>query len=196
MKIKDLSILRQDFHISTQLCGNELEFATTWGLFNPKSIDVGTELLLKKIELKGDEDILDIGCGYGPIGVALAKNTTGKVDMIDKDFVAIEYSQKNADCNLLNNVSCFLSNGLAQIPKDKKYDLIVSNIPAKIGNELLWIIFNDVKEHLNPEGRFVVVTIAGLKDYVKRNFKEVFGNYKKLGQGGTYLVSQAFLESK
>lgn len=196
MKTKDLKILSEDFHFSATLCGNELDFATTWGLFNPKSIDVGTDLLLKKIELKGDEDILDIGCGYGPIGVALAKNTTGKVDMIDKDFVAVEYSQKNADCNLLNNVSCFLSNGLAQIPEGKKYDLIVSNIPAKIGNELLWIIFNDVKAHLKPEGRFVVVTIAGLKDYVKRNFKEVFGNYKKLGQGGTYLISQAFLESK
>ena len=111
--------------------------------------------------------------------------------MIDKDFVAVEYAQKNAQINGLANCEIYLSNGLSTVPKGLKFDRIASNLPAKLRNEHLSIILHDAREHLLTGGTLYVVTIAGLKNYVKRTFREIFGNYKKIKQRGTYLVSMA-----
>jgi 16S rRNA (guanine1207-N2)-methyltransferase len=175
-----------------ELRGHALQFQTTWGLFSPKRIDEGTYLLLKRIKLEGNEEILDLGCGYGPIGVTLAKETSGQVTMVDNNFVAVEYAKLNAKQNGTSAVA-LLSHGLRDIPKDTRFDLVVSNIPAKIGKELMTIFLKDIKKHMNPGGRVVVVTINGLRDYMKRNFKEHFGNYEKIKQGKTYCLASAQL---
>ncbi len=110
---------------------------------------------------------------------------------MDKDFIAVEYSQKNASLNKLSNCTALLSNGFSHVPKDARFDVIVSNLPAKVGKELLQIFLNDAKAHLNPGGKFYVVTIAGLREFIKRNFKETFGNYDKVTQSKGYAVGLA-----
>ena len=65
----------------------------------------------------------------------------------------------------------------------------VTNIPAKVGNELLSLFLIDAWKHLEPGGHFYVVTITGIRKYIERSFKEVFGNYKKIKQGKTYTVA-------
>jgi len=72
-----------------------------------------------------------------------------------------------------------------------EFDNIVANLPAKVGKELLYIILSDARAHLKPGGQIVVVTISGLKEFIKRNLKEVFGNYKKLKQGREHTVARA-----
>ena len=114
--------------------------------------------------------------------------------MVDKDFVAVDYAQKNADLNGLKNCHIYLSNGLNHVPEDLRFDRVVSNLPAKVGNELLSLFLHDARTRLLPGGRLYVVTIAGLKNYIKRNFREIFGNYDKVKQRGTYLVSMAVKE--
>lgn len=189
---EDLPKLRDDIRFEATLRGHLLRFYSTWGLFNPKDIDEGTRLLLEKIELKNPQTVLDLGCGYGALGLALAADLpSATVHLVDKDFVAVEYAKKNATANKLNNCEAYLSNGFSHVPKDMKFDLIVSNLPAKVGKELLYIIMNDAKSHLNPGGSFYVVTISGLKEYIKREFKDVFGNFTKVKQSKTYVVSLA-----
>lgn len=188
----DLIELKKDIIFSDALRGQKLTFHSTWGLFNPTSIDEGTRLLIEHIEVNEHDTILDLGCGYGAIGVALGTaypKTT--IHMVDKDFVAVEYAKKNAKLTHLQHSEVYLSNGFSQVPPEAKFDLIVSNLPAKVGKELLYIMINDAKAHLNPGGRLYVVTIAGLKEYIKRQFKDVFGNYEKIKQGKTYMVSLA-----
>ena len=186
----DLSKLRQDIIIETSLGGQTLKLATTFGLFSPKAIDEGTELLAKYIEVNPTADCLDLGCGYGPLGLMLAKAAPqGITHLVDKDFVAVDYSNKNAAANGLTNATAFLSNGFGQIDPDQKYDIIVSNIPAKIGDELLTLFLHDAYAHLNPGGKFYIVTISGLKDYMKRRLSEIFGNYDKLKQSKTYTAA-------
>lgn len=186
----DLSKLRQDNVIQTKLGGQELTLNTTWGLFSPKALDEGTELLARYIEVKPADDCLDLGCGYGPLGLMMAKAAPqGMTHLVDKDFVAVNYSHKNALANGLSNTSAFLSNGFDQIDPDQKYDVIVSNVPAKIGDELLTLFLHDASAHLNPGGKLYVVTISGLKDYMKRRMNEVFGNYDKLKQSKTYTAA-------
>lgn len=148
-------------------------------------------MLVDNIDVKATDLTLEIGCGYGPIGLAIAKESRqGKVHMVDKDFVAIEYAKKNAALNGIRNCEIYLSNAFSHVP-DIGFDHIVSNLPAKVGNELLYLILNDAKSHLKIGGKFRVVVIAGLKEYIKRNFKEVFGNFEKIKQGKTYMVASA-----
>ncbi|WP_459819256.1 class I SAM-dependent methyltransferase [Galenea microaerophila] len=187
--------LKQDIVFQETLMGHPLTFHTTWGLFSPRNIDAGTHLLLKHLQIQPDEVALDIGCGYGPIGLTIAANAPeGKVHMVDKDFVAVDYANKNAQINGLSNAQAYLSNGLSRVPTDQKFTTVVSNIPAKVGKEMLSILLHDVHNQLQPGGQFVVVTINGLRQYMKRNFMEVFGNYEKVKQGKDYTISRTIKE--
>jgi 16S rRNA G1207 methylase RsmC len=191
----NIESLKKDLHFSTQLRAHSLEFTTTWGLFSPREIDSGTDLLLKYCDIKSDEHILDLGCGYGPLGIALAKDApNGSVTMLDKDFVAVDYARRNLIANRIPQGQVLLSNGLAQLPKDQRFSTVVSNIPAKVGKELMSIFLYDIDQHLLPGGQLVVVTINGLRDYMKRTFNEQFGNYEKVKQGRDYTISRAVKE--
>lgn len=188
---------RKDNQIDTTLAGQPLHFSTTWGLFSPREIDSGTWLLLKQIEdgeieVNLTDDCLDLGCGYGPIGITLARLAPqGKTLLVDKDFVAVDYTRKNIELNRTPNAEAMLSNGLAHIPAARKFDIIVSNVPAKVGKEMLYIMLDDAYKHLKPGGRIVLVTISGLREFFKRTLVETFGNYDKIKQGKDYTVALA-----
>lgn len=182
---------KKDLIITDRLLGQELTFNTTWGLFSPEKIDEGSRLLLDHLERPANPRVLDLGCGYGAIGLAIAKAwPDSKVEMVDKDFVAVKYAQMNAEQNNLPNAGAYLSNGFDQVVTEQ-FGLIVSNLPAKVSGELYEIFFHDARRRLAPGGQLVVVTISGLREYVKRQFSQVFGNYEKLGQGKTYTVAAA-----
>ena len=187
--------VRKDLKIYSESNNQVLEFHTTWGLFSPRVIDEGSQLLLKYLDIEPDYDCLDLGCGYGVLGLHIGKSAPGgKTLLVDKDFVAVEYAERNRLLNKIDNASCLLSNGFNHIPK-QKFDLIVSNIPAKVGKEMLYIYLFDALEYLKPGGSFYIVTITGLRQFFKRGFQEVFGNYKKIKQGKTYTVARGVRQS-
>lgn len=193
-KNTDLPKLRQDIVFTETLCEQTLTFHSTWGIFSPKGIDKGSIMLLDYLNLDEDFDCLDLGCGYGPIGLTMARLAPkGQTTLVDKDFMAIEYSRKNADINHIHNCDIKLSNGLQHI-RDKRFHCIASNVPAKVGSEMMTIMLSDAYEQLHPGGKIVVVTITGLRRYIERNFNEIFGNYKKLKQGKQYTVAMAVKE--
>ena len=189
---KNIPELKKDIVLDVELLGSRLNLHTRWGVFSPRSIDDGTLLLLKYISADEDDVCLDLGCGYGPIGLALARQCHKvQVHMVDKDFVAVELSNYNAKINNINNAKAYLSDAFIQVPSDLKFNKIISNIPAKVGREQLSIILYDAFDALESGGTITVVTINGLKDFIKNNFRSVFGNYKKIKQGQKYIVSQA-----
>ncbi len=191
-KTLNLNELRKDLVIHDELLGHPMTFHTTWGLFSPKAIDAGTHLLLKHLEVKPDERAIDLGCGYGPLGLAIARSAPqGHCTLVDKDFVAVDYARKNAALNGIDNVEVLLSNGLDQVPGDRTFTLAVTNLPAKTGKEHYYLFFNDIKDRLEPGGRFYVVVITGLRQFIARSFKEVFGNHRKIKQGKSYTVAMA-----
>jgi 16S rRNA G1207 methylase RsmC len=188
----DTARLKQDLLLKAKLMNVDLQLNTRWGVFSPRVIDDGTELLMKHITVDSDDICLDLGCGYGPIGLAIAKHCDkGEVHMVDKDFVAVELANQNAKLNNIGNAKAYLSDAFRQVSKEVKFDQIISNIPAKVGREQLSIILYDAFDALKPGGKITVVTINGLRDFIKSNFKFVFGNYKKIKQGQKYVVSQA-----
>ncbi|WP_295407270.1 methyltransferase [uncultured Thiocystis sp.] len=189
---EQLAGLRRDIQFSAELGGRTLTLQSTWGLFSPRELDEGTRLLLSHLHVEPSDDCLDLGCGYGPIGLALATLAPqGRTLMVDKDFVAVDYAQRNVRLNGIGNAEAQLSNGFDQIAPGREFDLIASNVPAKVGKELLAILLHDAQARLRPGGRLYLVTINGLRQYMKRNLTEVFGNYDKLKQGAHYTVALA-----
>lgn len=187
-----LAELRRPLRFDAALAGQRLTFESTWGLFSPREIDEGTRLLLERVQPAPDADCLDLGCGYGPIGITLAALAPhGNTLLVDKDFVAVDFANRNAALNGLANARAQLSNGFDQVDPDLRFDLIASNVPAKVGKELLALLLHDARARLKPGGRLYLVTINGLRQFMKRNLTEVFGNYDKLKQGAHYTVAMA-----
>ena len=188
----DIDEIKKDVVFQKYMRGMDFVFHSTWGLFSPRDIDAGSRLLIEYMQINEDDICLDLGCGYGPIGLTMAKLAPrGKVYMIDRDFVAVEYARKNAEINGLANCEVFLSNAFSHVPDDLRFDVIASNVPAHVGKELLYVMLSDAKQHLKKGGRLYVVTIAGIRAFIKRNFAQVFGNYKKVKQGKAYTVAMA-----
>jgi len=189
---QDIPKLKKDLSIQTTLLGHDLTLKTRWGVFSPRAIDEGTLLLMKYLDINEHDKCLDLGCGYGPIGLSVAKSCPqGEVHMVDKDFVAVELSNNNAKLNHIDNAKAYLSDAFLSVNKDNYFDQIISNVPAKVGREQLSIILYDAYDALKPGGKITFVTINGLRNFIKDNFKSVFGNYKKLKQGQKYTISQA-----
>ena len=186
-----IDVLKQDIVFCATLRGFSLQFHSTWGVFSPRSIDDGTRMLIQSTTLPQTGRILDLGCGYGAIGLSIAMDfPNGEVHMVDKDFVALQFAAKNAQINRLPNCRIYQSNGFAAVP-DVRFDIIAANLPANVGSELLTILLHDARHHLNHGGQLWVVTIAGLRQFIRRNFQNVFGNYQKIQQGKTYTVALA-----
>lgn len=191
----DLESLRKDITFEDELLGHPLSFHTTWGLFSPKGIDEGSRLLLKYLEVKENDRAIDLGCGYGPLGISIAKSApNGSCLMVDKDFVAVDYANANAKRNHAENAKAQLSDGLNHIEK-QRFTLAVTNLPAKTSKEHYYLFFSDIYNNLEPGGRFYVVVISGLRQFIARSFMEVFGNHKKLKQGKNYTVAMAVKEA-
>ena len=187
----DIERLRQDIVFDAELLGHRLNFHTTWGLFSPKAIDEGTQLLLNHLEVHPDDRAIDLGCGYGPLGLAIARTAPqGSCLMVDKDFVAVDYANANAKRNRIDNAKAVLSDGLNRIDAGP-FTLAVTNLPAKTSKEHYYLFFHDIRENLVPGGRFYVVVITGLREFIARAFVEVFGNHRKIKQGRQYTVAMA-----
>ena len=133
----------------------KLKFIVDNGVFSKKGLDFGTRTLLENInlnEVKGD--VLDFGCGYGPIGIYLKKITNANIDMIDINERALKLANKNATLNNVK-VNIFKSNIYENI--NKKYNIIVTNPPIRVGKKVLYEILFKAKQYLKDNGQLWLV---------------------------------------
>ncbi|MDE2421244.1 MAG: methyltransferase [Gammaproteobacteria bacterium] len=183
---------RQDLKFEEPVLGKSMQFTSTWGLFSPEKLDEGSLMLLDHIEFGKADSSIDLGCGYGVLGMTAARECPeGQHLLIDKDFVAVEYAKKNCFDNKLANTEVQLSNGFRHVDPARRFDLVMSNLPAKASKEQHYLYLLDAYNAMNVGGRFYVVTINGLREFMQRTFKEVFGNSSKLKQGKTYTITMA-----
>lgn len=149
----------------------KFSFFTDNDVFSKKGLDFGTRTLLESIDINSlNGKILDLGCGYGPIGIYLA-SFLFDVDMIDVNNRALALSIKNSN---INNVSTnvFMSNAYENV--QGKYDYIITNPPIRVGKEILLSILFGAKEHLTPDGHliFVIHKDQGAKSLAKKMEEE------------------------
>jgi 16S rRNA (guanine1207-N2)-methyltransferase len=152
--------------IKVKINNKDYSFYTDNGVFSKKYIDFGTKLLLESINFVGG-NILDVGCGYGVIGIYLGKNYNCTIDMIDVNERAIELSNKNIKLNKINKAKAFVSDVYSNI--SKTYDYIITNPPIRAGKEKVYEILFDAQKYLNKNAKliFVIRKDQGVKSIIK-----------------------------
>lgn len=132
----------------------KFSFFTDNGVFSKKGLDFGTRSLLESLPDDISGDVLDFGCGYGPIGIYLKKKYDCNVDMIDINDRSLELARKNA---IKNNVSVNIFKSDIYENVTKKYDYIITNPPIRVGKTILYKIVFDAKKYLKENGRLYLV---------------------------------------
>ncbi|NEU32454.1 class I SAM-dependent methyltransferase [bacterium LRH843] len=143
---------------SFTLRGHLLEFYSDRGVFSKTEVDFGSRLLIESFAFSDmDGDILDVGCGYGPIGLSLAKEDESRtVHLIDVNERALLLTEKNAARNNIHNVIVYQSHCLDNVAK-KDFAVILTNPPIRAGKKTVHTIFEQAEEHLISGGELWVV---------------------------------------
>jgi 16S rRNA (guanine1207-N2)-methyltransferase len=156
-----------------------MQFRVSQSLFSSHQVDVGTKRLLRTLVATGSGSfhrVLDLGCGYGPIGLTLKKVGEARtVHMVDRDALALEYSRQNAELNGLSGVQIYGSLGYDDVSA-RDFDLVISNIPGKAGAPVISSLLQDARRHLAPGGLVAVVAIAPLESTVLEALHESNAN--------------------
>lgn len=162
----DKNLKSEEKKIKVHIGNKELFFYTDNGVFSKKGLDFGTRTLLENLPDDIDGDVLDLGCGYGPIGIYLKKTFSVNVDMIDINLRSLKLAKKNAELNNVN-VNIFENNAYENI--QKKYDYIITNPPIRVGKEKLYEILFGAKNYLKENGQlwFVIHKDQGAKTVVR-----------------------------
>lgn len=170
--------------------GHGLSFMTDAGVFSKGELDVGSRLLLDALPtLQGD--VLDIGCGWGAIGIAVAKaNKQSRVTMLDVNRRALGLCQENC---LRNGVTAEIleSDGMAAV-LGRKFDAIITNPPIRAGKQVIYKMFADAATSLNAEGALYLVIRKqqGAESCVKY-LKTLFNEVDKLDKSAGFWVLKA-----
>jgi 16S rRNA (guanine1207-N2)-methyltransferase len=139
------------------LKGNEFVFASDAGVFSKKEVDFGSRLLIENFlpaEVEGA--VLDVGCGYGPIGLSLAKCYQDRmIEMVDVNERAMELAKENAVKNNVSNVSIYKSDVYENVTK--QYASILSNPPIRAGKQVVHAILEGAFERLVSGGELWIV---------------------------------------
>lgn len=149
----------------------KFQFAVSQELFSSTEIDKGSQLLLRtlaQVHYKDVQNVLDLGCGYGVIGASLtALYDITRLVLVDRDALAVEFSQYNLKFNKIKDYSVHASLGFDEVPREK-FDLIVSNLPGKAGEEVLKDILYSTQYFLSDQGKVAVVVVRPIADFVKK----------------------------
>lgn len=171
--------------------GQQFSFAVAHTLFSSFAIDKGSDLLLRTLTdaLDTPKTLLDIGCGVGVLGIVLARLfPQAQAVLVDKDLLAVRYAQHNCQHNAVLHVQVVGSVGLEQVPPGP-YDLIVSNIPAKIGEDAIEHEFLLApRAVLAPGGAYWFVIVSALNHLIPRLGRQHHLNLKEMKKRTGYTV--------
>lgn len=175
--------------IHTHLRGIHFEFLTASGVFSKKRVDLGTRLLIESMVLPQEGYVLDIGCGYGAVGIAAATfNPNLRVIMVDVNERAVRLARQNAEKNHVSNVE--VRRGYLYEPvKDLVFSCVLSNPPVSAGMETVKAIISEAPEHMASKALFQMVVkskIGGKR--LLMVFEEAFGNIEVLARKSGYRV--------
>ena len=148
--------------VTLDIGGLSLRFRVSQTLFSSQGIDAGTELLLRALHRTGrqPQKVLDLGCGYGPIGVALkGLHPNAALHMVDRDALAVRYAAQNALLNGIDDALAYPSIGFDDVG-DRDFDLIAANIPGKAGETVIASWLREAPLFLRAQGQVAVVVVS------------------------------------
>lgn len=179
-----------------ELLGNTLHFTTDSGVFSKSTVDFGTRTMLDALEKTTltQGKVLDLGTGYGPVGIAIAKKFQRQVDMVDVNERALALAQQNAVTNgVAQLVSVFQSDIYQQVTD--KYALILTNPPIRAGKEVVTAMLQEAVQYLLPGGKLIAVLQKKQgAPSAQKNMAAVFGNAKVIAKNKGYYILESTYE--
>ena len=171
--------------------GIRLTFRTDAGVFSRGEVDTGTQVLLEALPEEMHGEILDLGCGWGVIGISIARKwPETRVTMADVNTRALELSRENAKRNRAE-VICAESDGMEAF-RGKAFDAVVTNPPIRAGKQVIYRMFADAAEALKPDGAlYLVIRKQQGAESCIRYLQTIYASVEKLDRSGGFWVLKA-----
>ncbi|WP_057490859.1 class I SAM-dependent methyltransferase [Streptococcus orisasini] len=180
--------------IRVDLLGQTFYFLTDSGVFSKKMVDYGSQVLLNSLDFEKEKTLLDVGCGYGPLGISLAKVYGLEVTMVDINNRALDLAKTNAEKNGVS-ANIFYSNSYENI--SGCFDAIISNPPIRAGKQVVHAIIEGSIEHLNTGGSLtIVIQKKQGAPSAKAKMEQIFGNVAILKKDKGYYVLRSEREGE
>ena len=186
--------------VDYRINGINFTFMTDTAVFSKTSVDKGTDLLLQTvigdIKARGagrDESLLDLGCGWGVVGIVMKTVfTLFDVTCVDVNSRAVELTKENAKLNLRAPDTIMVSDVLKAVPEDKLFDTVITNPPVRAGKKTVFEFYEQSYAHMKEGGAiYVVLQRKQGADSTKKKLNELFGNCVTLDIKGGYHVMKA-----
>lgn len=176
-----------DIHeLKVTLLGQSFTFLTDSGVFSKKMVDYGSQVLLNTLDFEKGKTLLDLGCGYGPLGISLAKVQGVKPTMVDVNNRAIDLAKQNAQKNGVE-ADIFQSNIYEKV--NGTFDYIISNPPIRAGKQVVHTIISESINYLKVGGNLtIVIQKKQGAPSAKAKMEEVFGNVEILKRDKGYYI--------
>ena len=173
--------------IDTKLLGREMRFLTDAGVFSRDDVDPGSRLLIDSAgPLTGR--VLDLGCGWGPVGLSLALENP-EIDMLmaDVNERAVELSERNRRMNGVVNAHVIESDAFESI--EGEFEHILTNPPIRAGKQVIYGMFDESFNRLLPGGDLtIVIRKQQGAPSAKAHLQDLFGNAEVIARGGGYWI--------
>jgi 16S rRNA (guanine1207-N2)-methyltransferase len=173
--------------------GELLSFVVDRGIFSASGLDPGTALLIENLTLARTDRVLDLGCGWGPVGVAAAKAARdGRVVLTDVNRRAARLARENLERNHVANAEVRVG-PFFEPARDERFDVIATNPPYRIGRAHVLALLAEAPAHLSDGGRLVLVGKGsqGIRFYQRWLGERWPGGVEVLGRGSGYRVLEA-----
>ena len=176
-----------DIHeLKVTLLRQSFTFLTDSGVFSKKMVDYGSQILLNTLNFEKGKTLLDLGCGYGPLGISLAKVQDVKPTMVDINNRAIDLAKQNAQKNGVE-ADIFQSNIYEKV--NGTFDYIISNPPIRAGKQVVHTIISESINYLKVGGNLtIVIQKKQGAPSAKAKMEEVFGNVEILKRDKGYYI--------
>lgn len=168
--------------------GLRLQFITDTGVFSRGGIDAGSKLLMHSVDIPYQGRVLDLGCGYGALGICLAKtHPKSAFVLVDINSRAVNLAERNSDLNAVENVWVLQSDGFENVLG--QFNVIVSNPPIRAGKKVIYTMFEQSIGHLKLGGSlYIVIHKKQGAQSALHKLQEVYGNCEKIARSGGYWV--------
>lgn len=167
----------------------KLKFFTDSGVFSKTFIDFGSQVMLNNLIVDdSDMRLLDVGCGYGAMGLTLAKTYPHlDLEMVDVNQKALELCKQNAKNNAIDNVNIYESNVYEKV--ETLFDIVITNPPIRAGKEVVHNILEGAFDKLNSNGElWVVIQKKQGAPSAQKKMELVFGNCEVVAKEKGYFI--------
>lgn len=177
--------------IEVELRGKKVRLVTDAGVFSKSGLDYGSRVLIDALEIPEKASVLDVGCGYGPIGIAAGILGATSIVMLDVNERAIELARENAAANGVPQAKAMQSDLLEAVSQER-FDVIISNPPIRAGKETVHRLFEQASECLKPGGSlWIVIQKKQGAPSAKAKLEELFERVDEVTKDKGYRIYKA-----